>query len=226
MFSRILIIVVLAIAIIGSVEYKIGVIKSKNAREEVTISAIHAKQGTPVYVSKVEYGKLAKQIKPTIKILGGDKVSIILPADTRSFVEKMRNAEVFIDDKRYIASDGTISPRSMDYTGFLEVRARLKPSPNWPIGTVKVGRAPYDKDARYSYLPISGVYRSAKGHSVFVVKDGHVHIKSIAPIFSTDQYVAIMENGVKVGDQIVVSDQRDLQEGEKVLVIESAANQN
>ncbi len=226
MFSRVLVIVVVLAAIIGSVEYKIGVIKKKNAREEVTISAIQAKQGIPVYVSNVEYGKLAKQIKPTVKILGGDKASVILPADTRSFVERMKNAEIFIDGQRFVAYNGVFSPRSMDYTGFLEINVRLKPAPAWPVGTVKVGRAPYDKDQRYAYLPLSAIYRTAKGHSVYVIKDGHIHIKNISLLFSTDRFVAIAENGVKVGDQVVISDQRDLVEGQKVMVVENKVANN
>lgn len=220
MLSRVFGMLVVVAIVIGSVMYKVEVINKKNARNEITIASIHQEKGLPVYVDRVRYSSLPKSIKPTIKILAGGKVSILVPADTRSVVEKMKNAAVYIEDKKYIAYDGTLSPRSMDYTGFIEVIAKMKPALPWPVGTIKVGRAPFDFDQKYAQVPIEAIYRGNNGVVVYVVRDEKIHILPVDVTFSTNQFAAINESDVKVGDMVVVSDQRDLTEGEKAHVIE------
>lgn len=219
MFSRILGILLTIAIIVGGVMYKVQVIQKNNAREEVTIASIHQMKGTPVHVDKVQFGPLPKLIKPTIKVLPKGMVSILIPADTRPFVEKMKNAAIYIDDKKFIAYNGTLSPKSQDYTGFIEVNAKMKPALPWPVGQVLVGRAPFDLDQKYTFIPNEAIFQLKSDRFVYVVVDEHLVKRSIDIIFSTHKFTAIGENGPKVGDMVVVSDQRDLSDGEKVHAI-------
>ncbi|MCK5884202.1 MAG: hypothetical protein KAG61_10965 [Bacteriovoracaceae bacterium] len=218
-----LVIYLVVLSVLGfSMVYKAGVIKQRNSAKKVTVASIWKETGIPVHVAEVKRGTVPRYMKATVKIIEKKILEITLPATVRPFLSDKFAGDIIIEGRRFSGRRGKVSSVSLDYTGFLSMKAFLKHKLPWKNGSLKVGRIPYfsaGDGGEYLHIPNGAIYSDSKGSWIFSVKNGVLNKKSVQIILGNHLNTAV-DGELIVGEKIVVSDQRDLASGLRVNPIE------
>lgn len=191
--------------------WKNGVIEEKKNRHIATTPEIQRNEGVPVNTVVAEEKSFHKEFQVSGFLAKNGvlkaQVSQELIGSVKTGVQvEIHNLATVI--KGVVTST---SNRANLLTGLYQVEFSFKHFPNEWINKLNVVYIPYAKIEGYLVLPREAVSIRDGRPKVYVVKNGRIEIKEVQIAETNNLYQAI-RSGISPGDEVVISDQRYLED--------------
>ncbi len=218
---RIAVYISIIIIYIFSLKYKSTVIEKKTGKEKVSIRSEWLKKGRPVFSSFIKKENFIYEEKITGKLVSQREIIAIVPLAVR---EKLFLGQKFMASIEAKQSIGRISNIYLDNSsGFHKVELLLNDKVSIGNGEIIVVRVQIGKKINAKVVKSSAIFENNGQNLLFLISKNTLKQTKVIRGDSNSEYT-IIKNGLKVGDQVVVSDQRYLSDGEFVNIIGRAGD--
>ncbi|MFQ6065780.1 MAG: efflux RND transporter periplasmic adaptor subunit [bacterium] len=170
----------------------------------------------------VDAGAMVGPTQPLVSIVDIDTVKLLTHVSDEDLnkVKLTQKVEVKVGtylNKSYEVKEININPVMDPLSRKIEVNIRI-PNPDYLI---KPGMFPkirlLGEQKNVLLIPKTAVIKKEGEERVFVVQDNRAHLQKVTLGLEKDQLVQILE-GLKEGDQVVISGQTDLNNGDLVVI--------
>lgn len=202
----------------GGLLWKNSVVEEKKARHIPTTPEIQRNQGTPVNVVTASEGEFHKEFRVSGFLEKNGNLNAQVSPELIANIRSGQKVEMRDEQRTVKGIVTSVTNRPNLFTGLYDVTFDFKHFPSAWTNKLKVVYLPYQKIEGHLILPRAAVSLRDGTPKVYVVADNKVSIQEIQITDSNNLYYAI-KSGVAPGAQIVISDQRYLEESEKVKVV-------
>lgn len=214
---KIIVVLILIAIYIGGLLYKNKQNIANKAKTPPTMSQIRADKGTPVYSQEVSLKSFEKSVKISGKINRSGSIQAEVTYQTMSLIKVGDKAFVEKDGEKLIGKVKRIAKRAGLLSGLYEVTAEFQDLRNKEVEShFFVVDVVYDVLQNRIVIPRSAVSYREQGANVMIIGENReLKNRSVEVVDQNDDAVLI-QNGLRQGELIVVSDQRYLNEGEVI----------
>ncbi len=213
---RIAIYVLIIVIYILSLKYKSTVIEKNIGKERVSIKSEWMQYGRPVFSTFVKKENFVYEEKITGKLVNQRKIVAIVPSTVR---KKMFPGQKFIASINAKKCSGKVSSIYLDKSsGFHKIELLLNSKVSIKNGVIIVVRVQISKKMNSKVVENDAVLKKDNKNFLFQILKNTIKQTEVIIGDSNNEYTTIV-NGSKIGDQVVVSDQRYLSNGEFVNII-------
>lgn len=202
----------------GALFWKNGVVEEKKNRHIPTTPEIQRIEGTPVNVVTASEGEFHKEFRVSGFLEKNGTLHAQVASELMSNIRNGQKVEMRDQETSVKGVITNVAKRADLFTGLYRVSFDFKHFPSSWSNKLKVVYLPYRKIEGLLVLPRAAVSLRDGTPKVYEVKDGKVLIKEVQISESNNLYYAI-KSGITPGSQIVISDQRYLENNEKVKIV-------
>ncbi|CBW27613.1 putative exported protein [Halobacteriovorax marinus SJ] len=214
--KRILFLLIIGAIYAGSLIWKGEQVKIAKNKDVPTLYRYWQESGTPVYTEKAVERSLSDTIAVTGLRTTGRRVKSLVAPRIASKLSVGAIARITKDNTIYNGKVTFISNQVDELSGLFEIVITFSKNvvtSKSVVVQVEIGHL--DRSVVVKREAVST--RGGKPH-LYIVKNNQISKKFVSLGGNNDDYYAI-SSGVKVGDEIVISDQRYLKDQQKVLVV-------
>ncbi len=216
--KKILLIAVVLVIYAAALLWKNGVIEEKKNRPIATTPEIQRNQGVPVNTVEAQERSFHKEFQVSGFLTKNGTLRSQVSPELISSVKEGVQVEIHNLEKVIKGVVTSISQRPDILTGLYQVDFSFKHFPNEWINKLNVVYIPYAKIDGYLVLPRAAVSIRDGQPKVYVVNSGRIEMRDVQIAETNNLYQAI-RSGIAPGEEVVVSDQRYLQDKQKVKVV-------
>ena len=198
--------------------WKNSVVEEKKSRHIPTTPEIQRNQGTPVNVVTASEGEFNKEFRVSGFLGKNGNLNAQVSPELIANIRAGQKVEMRDEQRSVKGVVTSVSDRPNLFSGLYDVAFDFKHFPSSWTKKLKVVYLPYQKIEGHLILPRAAVSLRDGTPKVYVVYGNKVSIQEVQITDSNNLYYAI-KSGVSPGAQIVISDQRYLEESEKVKVV-------
>lgn len=214
--KRIIFVLVLGVAYAGSLAWKAREVEIVKNRDIPTLFKFRNESGTPVRIARVESKPLINTATITGLVEGQNRVVAQITPELVGRIKQGATAFITNGSKRINGHIQSIARSASLLSGLHEVVAYFPQLGELETAQVQVEVSRLNGVRLVKREAIST--RHGQAHA-FTVRDGIVERADVTIQASNNDFYAI-KSGLNVGDSVVISDQRYLTSGERILVVE------
>jgi hypothetical protein len=215
-----LIVTLIVLTVYGfSLVYKDGINKKAAQKEPVTLYTLRAEKGTPIKTIKVKEGTIQNYFQISGFILKDGSITTEIAREVASRVSIGDYVFIKIGEKKYTGQITNLSKSQRVMTGLYPVTLKFKGLPVDTIGSLKVAFVPNRTTKNTIILPREAIsYRQEEPRVYKVDADNKIRIEKVKIGTANSDNVSVTM-GVTEGEKVVISDQRDLSNNERVFEV-------
>ena len=189
------------------------------------MAQIRVEKGVPVYKQEAQFKNFEKAVKLSGKLNSSGELSSEVTAQIKSLLRVGNKVIWTRDGTDYQGEITAISNRANFLSGLYDITLKLRDTPKQKVKEpYVVVEVVYEIIKGKVVVNRSSVsYRDGKPKVLVVDKDRKIHRKEIKVLDQNDSQV-LVGRGIEPGELIVTSDQRYLNEGDVVHLVERREN--
>lgn len=202
----------------GALFWKNGIVEGKKNRHIPTTPEIQRTEGTPVNVVIVSEGEFHKEFRVSGFLEKNGNLNAQISSELIPNIRVGQRVEMRDQETSAKGVVTNVAKKADLFTGLYRASFDFKHFPSSWSNKLRVVYLPYRKIEGLLVVPRAAVSLRDGTPKVYEVKDGRILIKEVQ-ISDTNNLFYAIKSGIAPGSQIVISDQRYLENNEKVKIV-------